>query len=333
VPKQRSLRRLVPDEALIERRAAGESLRQLADAYGVAHTTLLHYFRRTDVVLELREARKRVQVERRALKAQREQELRQERELRRRAREEAEHDRLVEAWKPPERAYRTAEIDWLDSKDDPRGSASFEGYSANDRKAAEVVAAGGGVDEVIEATGLRTRENVYRLDAQIISRALKNDARRGAAGGLDAEELRRLVPDTRLISRRAAGEPLRSLAIDYDVSHTTLSRYFRRPDVAKALRACARTAPSHQRLAAKPRQQEHGVGRGSDRTDELYAEIRRIRDDIRKSVCPAHGRRPSIRSIPGPAGIRFEVSACCDRASKDFVRRLSKVHGAVVWTT
>lgn len=33
--------------------AAEESLRQLAADYGVAHTTLLHYFRRPDVVLEL----------------------------------------------------------------------------------------------------------------------------------------------------------------------------------------------------------------------------------------------------------------------------------------
>lgn len=185
--------------------------------------------------------------------------------MRRRAREEAEHGRLLKAWKPPEQAYRTAEIDWLDSKDDPRGSASFEGFSTNDRTAAEVVAAGGGVDEVIEATGLRTRENVYRLDAQIMSRALKNDARRAAAGGLDTSELRRLVPDTRLLSRRAGGEPLRSLAIDYDVSQ---------------------------------RQDEHRVAMPFNHVAEIQAEIGRIRDEIRASVCPLHGRRPSIRLSP-----------------------------------
>ncbi len=34
--------------------------------------------------------------------------------------------------------------------------------------------------------------------------------------------LRRLVPDAELIRRRAAGEPLRELARDYEVAHTTL---------------------------------------------------------------------------------------------------------------
>ena len=45
--------------------------------------------------------------------------------------------------------------------------------------------------------------------------------------------LRKLVPDAELIRRRAAGEPLRELASDYDVVHTTLGRYFKRPEVAK----------------------------------------------------------------------------------------------------
>ena len=37
--------------------------------------------------------------------------------------------------------------------------------------------------------------------------------------------LRKLVPDGELIRRRAAGEPLRELASDYDVAHTTLGRF------------------------------------------------------------------------------------------------------------
>jgi hypothetical protein len=48
--------------------------------------------------------------------------------------------------------------------------------------------------------------------------------------------LRRLVPDAELIRRRAAGEPLRELASDYDVAHTTLGRYFERPEVAKQIK-------------------------------------------------------------------------------------------------
>jgi len=43
--------------------------------------------------------------------------------------------------------------------------------------------------------------------------------------------LRRLVPDTQLLRRRAAGQPVRALASDYNVAHTTLSRYFARPEV------------------------------------------------------------------------------------------------------
>ena len=63
------------------------------------------------------------------------------------------------------------------------------------------------------------------------------------SGGLESlvmkrrRRLRKLVPDAELIRRRAAGEPLRELASDYDVEHTTLGRYFKRPEVAKQLAA------------------------------------------------------------------------------------------------
>jgi hypothetical protein len=52
--------------------------------------------------------------------------------------------------------------------------------------------------------------------------------------------LRRLVPDPELIRRRAAGEPLRELASDYEVAHTTLGRYFERPELAKQLKQSAK---------------------------------------------------------------------------------------------
>jgi hypothetical protein len=48
--------------------------------------------------------------------------------------------------------------------------------------------------------------------------------------------LRRLAPDEELIRRRASGETLRALAGDYGVAHTTLGRYFARPQVAAQLR-------------------------------------------------------------------------------------------------
>jgi hypothetical protein len=44
---------------------------------------------------------------------------------------------------------------------------------------------------------------------------------------------RLLVPDSELFRRRAAGETLRALACDYDVEHTTLSRYFSRPEARR----------------------------------------------------------------------------------------------------
>ncbi|HMI98509.1 MAG TPA: hypothetical protein VK488_01615 [Gaiellaceae bacterium] len=67
--------------------------------------------------------------------------------------------------------------------------------------------------------------------------------------------LRKLVPDAELIRRRATGEPLRELASDYDVAHTTLGRYFEGPEVAKQLRA-------EQRAAASRRSAERRAGTG-----------------------------------------------------------------------
>jgi DNA invertase Pin-like site-specific DNA recombinase len=67
--------------------------------------------------------------------------------------------------------------------------------------------------------------------------------------------LRRLVPDQELIRRRAAGEPLRALASDYDVAHTTLGRYFRRPELAKQVKQPAnkKRRPRPRRLVPDPK--------------------------------------------------------------------------------
>ena len=55
--------------------------------------------------------------------------------------------------------------------------------------------------------------------------------------------LRKLVPDEDLIRRRAADEPLRELAPDYNVAHTTLGRFFERPVPVRL-----RLAPSQEVL-------------------------------------------------------------------------------------
>jgi lambda repressor-like predicted transcriptional regulator len=241
--KHRRLRRLVPDEALFDRRVAGESLRALARDYGVEHSTLMDFFRRPDGVLGLEEAHRRLQGARRAGKAT-ERELQQN--VRKRAREDMKHDRRLKAW-ARRRTRRSDYEGWLDERDGPRGLSSRERFSVNDDLAEAVVEAGGGVEQVIDVTGLRTRENaLHGVDPQIMRSALANDAKFPSNARPDDLGLRRLVPDSELIRRGAAAESLRSIAADYGVSHTTILRYFKRPEVSKQL---LRT----QRLGDRPR--------------------------------------------------------------------------------
>jgi len=248
VTRYRRLRRLVPDEQLVRRRAAGETLRGLGREYGVAHTTLGRYFARPQVARELREARRRAREERRASAAQAAAERRLEREVRRRAKTQAALERELarpapEAGRAP-RVRRSRYAEWLDERDARRPLTRADLRSGGDDLAERAVAAGGGMEAVLEATGLRTRENVLRvIDPAILVRAFANDAAAEGARTPERERLRRLLPDPELLQRRAAGESLRRLAAEYRVSHTTLGRYFARPQVARQLRALARRSP------------------------------------------------------------------------------------------
>jgi hypothetical protein len=142
------------------------------------------------------------------------------------------------------RVRRSATEAWLDEHDARRPWTRADLRSRNDDLAEPAVAAGGGLEAVLEATGLRTRDNVLRLiDPAILVRALENDAAASAAAQPQRERLRRLVPDHELLRRRAAGEPLRRLGAEYGVAHTTLGRYFARPAVKRQLRALARRLP------------------------------------------------------------------------------------------
>jgi hypothetical protein len=133
VKRYRRLRRLQPDAELVRRRAAGETFRKLAPAYGVSHSTLSRYFARPQLAQALRA------------------EQRLERELRRQVREQAAAER---------EHVRRADL-----------------HSLNDLTAARTVDAGGGMQAVIEATGLRTRENVLSsIDPTILEQAFRNDA-------------------------------------------------------------------------------------------------------------------------------------------------------------
>ncbi|MDP9244515.1 MAG: hypothetical protein M3O77_05480, partial [Chloroflexota bacterium] len=138
-------------------------------------------------------------------------------------------------------AVRSAHALWLDERDLTRPPTRAELHSQLDDIAAAVVASGGGLEEIVEATDLRTRENVYRsIDPAILVRAFAHDDAAAAGAEPNRDRLRRLLPDPGLIRRRAAGEPLRTLARDYQVAHTTLARYFHRPEVARQLRNARR---------------------------------------------------------------------------------------------
>jgi hypothetical protein len=202
------------------------------------------------------ELRRRQQAERKAFRKQRAEERRAEKRLRARARAEATLDRAHEAWRRSAKPWRRSEEEvWLDERDAPPGVPSWERWSINDEEAEKAVAAGGGIEEVMQATGFRTRLAVYEaIDPQIVVRALRNERRRHRTTPIPTGGLRRLKPDPDLISRRAAGEPLRQLAADYGVSHTTLSRYFRRNEAKNLLRPPGRKRKpaSSVRSAAPP---------------------------------------------------------------------------------
>ena len=194
----RRLRRLRPDPDLIRRRAAGETFRELSSAYGVSHTTLSRYFARPEVANQVEWASKLKLEEDRAAEARW--------VARRRAQREAPQQRVAD-WRDaveqsrdgsglrdrtvmtgaesrPERggrvlSFRTDYELWLDERDArPRAPLTRADLrSKSDDRAAKAVADGGGIQAVIEATGLRTLENVLTgIDPEILDRARENDA-------------------------------------------------------------------------------------------------------------------------------------------------------------
>ena len=221
VAVNRAPRRLVHDADLVRRRAAGESLRSLAADYGVVHTTLSRYFARKDVAAQLRAARRALGAEGRAATARRVRERQLERTVRRQAKEEAALARsFSEGGVQPRRARRSEFEAWLDDRDARRPLLRQDLRSRSDELAAGAAESGGGIDALIEATGLRTLENLVRnIDPAILVRAYDNDAAARTFAPPDGSRLRRLSPDLELLHRRAAGEPLRRLARDYGVTH------------------------------------------------------------------------------------------------------------------
>jgi hypothetical protein len=90
------------------------------------------------------------------------------------------------------------------------------------------------IQALLEATGLRSHENLFGpIDPALLVCALDNDAKAKAVAQPDRARLRRLNPDHELVRRCAAGETLRALAADYRVAHTSLGRWFKRPQGRK----------------------------------------------------------------------------------------------------
>jgi hypothetical protein len=183
VKRRRRLRKLVPDQELIRRRAADEPLRDLACDYNVVHTTLGRFFERPDVARQLRQARQELRAGERALASRRSAERRLEQEVRVKAKEQAavELEQTSAAAGLTERARRrrprTDYEAWLDERDARVPLTRADLHSGHDQTAARVVAEGGGIQAIIEATDLRSLDNVVRsIDPAILTQAYDNDA-------------------------------------------------------------------------------------------------------------------------------------------------------------
>ena len=262
----RRLRRLIADEELLRRRAAGEPLRQIAEDYDVAHTTLGRYFARRGVKEQLKNVRRELRTEQRQLAVRLAAERRLERHLRRKADEqaaaEAERERryraALAAWNSRGRASPGDFPAWLDERDAPRRPLTHADlHSTYDKEAAQTVTDGGGIQALLAATELPTLDAAAdSIDPEILVRAFDNDAfervQPRPLGLTLRPRLRRLVPDTQLLRRRAAGESFRMLASDYAVDHATLTRFFARPEIKQQLRQTVQELRAERRPRRAP---------------------------------------------------------------------------------
>jgi len=118
--------------------------------------------------------------------------------------------------------------------------------------------------------------------------------------------LRRLEADHELVRRRAAGKTLRELACDYGVAHTTLSRYFARPEVAKQLKQAGQLLRAEQRAARAHWQAgqkaEREAGRlASQQVAGKRTAAGRAHPDDAPLLASTVGRRPDRGSLQAAA--------------------------------
>jgi Transposase IS66 family len=108
--------------------------------------------------------------------------------------------------------------------------------------------------------------------------------------------------DAELIRRRAAGEPLRDIASDYQVAHTTLLRYFERPEVAKEVRQVAKELRAAQKVVADRRVAERRLEqevrrRAREQAARERADARHTRALVAESSSPLRRPRDPQRGL------------------------------------
>jgi hypothetical protein len=150
-------------------------------------------------------------------------------------------------------------------------------------------------------------------------------------------KLRKLSPDEALFRRRASDEPLRELARDYDVEHTTLSRYFARPEAARELKRVKRLIQAEQREAeADRRAEERAERKARRRVKQQPAQASRTTEPPPGEAQPAQPgagrpiRRPNSVAVPStvePAPTREGYSGYLDRKEAERAARVGRAPG------
>ena len=151
-------------------------------------------------------------------------------------------------------------------------------------------------------------------------------------------KLRKLVPDEALFRRRAGGETLRDLAPDYGVTHTTLARFFARPEAARELQRVKRLIRAEQREAEAARRAEERAQRTAERpVKQQPLQTSSAADPPAAGEAPPAQpgsgrpiRTPTRVALPrpvGPAPTRQGFSGFLDRKDAERAARVGRAPG------
>ena len=151
-------------------------------------------------------------------------------------------------------------------------------------------------------------------------------------------KLRKLVPDEALFRRRAGGETLRDLAPDYGLTHTTLARFFARPEAARELQRVKRLIRAEQREAEAARRAEERAQRTAERpVKQQPLQTSSAADPPAAGEAPPAQpgsgrpiRTPTRVALPrpvGPAPTRQGFSGSLDHKDADRAARVGRAPG------